>query len=80
VPLADLPCEFDNLTAVGGTVAAVGVHWACATAALLGPWALVALTLAPSRGSGDWSSELWLLVVATLVSLFLFAFALGDGI
>jgi hypothetical protein len=61
-------------------VATVGVHWACATAASLGSWALVALTLAPGRGSGDWSSKLRLLVAVVLVSLFLLAAALGDGI
>jgi hypothetical protein len=52
-PLADAAHEFDNLTAVGDTVAAVGVHWACATAASLGSWALAALALAPGSGSND---------------------------
>jgi hypothetical protein len=79
-PLADTPREFDNFTVVGGIVAVVGVHWACATAASLGSWALVALTLALGRGSGDWSSKLQLLMAAILVSLLLFATALGDGI
>jgi hypothetical protein len=79
-PLADTPREFDNLTAISGTVAAVGVHWTCATAASLGPWALVALTLAPGRGSDHWSSQLWLLVAAVPFSLFLLAAALGDSI
>jgi hypothetical protein len=60
-------------------MAAIGVHWACATVASLGPWALVALILAPGRGSGDWSSTLWPLVAVVLASLFLFAIALGDG-
>jgi hypothetical protein len=36
--------------------------------------------LAPGRGSGDWSNKLWLLVAVVLVSLFLLAAALGDGI
>ena len=52
-PLADAPCEFDNLTAVGGSVAALGVHWARVTAVTLGPWALAALALAPSGGGSN---------------------------
>jgi hypothetical protein len=79
-PLDDTPREFDNLTAVNDTMATVGVHWACATVASLGSWALVALTLAPGRDSGDWSSKLRLLVAAVLVSLFFLAATLGDGI
>jgi hypothetical protein len=52
-PLADAPREFDNLTAVGGTVVDVWVHWACATGASLGPWALAELALAPDSGNND---------------------------
>jgi hypothetical protein len=75
MPLADALHEFDNLPAVGDAVAAVGVHRACATAASLGLWALVALTLVPGCGSGD----LRLLVAAVLVFLFLLTAALGGG-
>jgi hypothetical protein len=51
-PLADAPCEFDNLMVVGGSVAALGVYRARVTAVTLGPWALAALALAPgSDGS-----------------------------
>jgi hypothetical protein len=52
-PLADAPCEFDNLTAVDGSVAALGVHRACVTAVSLGPWVLAALALAPGSGSSN---------------------------
>jgi hypothetical protein len=78
-PLANALREFDNLAAVGGAVAAVGVHRACATVASLGPRALVAITPAPGHGSNDRSSNLWLLMAAVLVLLFLLATALGDS-
>jgi hypothetical protein len=78
-PFADALHEFDNLSTVGGTVAAVGVHWACATIAFLGTWVLVAFTLAPGRGSGDWSSNLLLLVATVPISLLSFAITLGGG-
>jgi hypothetical protein len=52
-PLADALCEFDNLTTVGGSVAALGVHWARVTAVTLGLWALAALALAPNSGDSN---------------------------
>jgi hypothetical protein len=51
VPLADVPCEFDNLMTVGGSMVALGVHQAHVTAVFLGPWALAALALVPGSAA-----------------------------
>ena len=76
-PLADALRELDNLVALRGIVATVGVHRSCAAVSTLWPGALVVLASAPSRRCDDWSNSLWLLMAVVLL-LFLFA-VLGDG-
>jgi hypothetical protein len=75
-PLANALRELDDLAALRGAVATVGVHRACAVVASLWPWALVALVPAPSRSCDDRSSSLRPLVVVVLLLLFA---VLGDG-
>jgi hypothetical protein len=75
--VTDKLLELDDLVALRGTVATVGVHRAQATVASLWPWALIVLVPAPSRGSDDRSSRLRPLMAAVL--LLLLAIALGSG-
>jgi hypothetical protein len=74
--LADVLCELDDLTALRGAVASVGVHKARAAVASLWPGALVALTSAPSRGCNNQSGRPRLLMAAVLLLLFAI---LGDS-
>jgi hypothetical protein len=62
--------ELDDLAALRGVVATVGVHRACAAVASQWPGALIALAPAPSRSCYDRSGRLWLLVAAILLLLF----------
>jgi hypothetical protein len=75
-PLADALRELDDLAALRGVVATVGVHRARAAIASLWTWVLVALVPAPSRSCDDRSSSLRPLVAAILLLLFA---VLGDG-
>jgi hypothetical protein len=75
-PLADALRELDDLTALRGAVATVGVHMACVVVASLWSWALVALVPAPSHSCDDRSSSLRPLVAAVLLLLFA---VFGDG-
>jgi hypothetical protein len=77
VPLTDALCELQDLPALRGAMASVGVDRARPTVTSLLPGALVALLPAPSRSCGDWSTILRLIVVAVL--LLLLATALGGG-
>jgi hypothetical protein len=72
---ADALRKLDDLMALRGAVATVGVHRACAAVASLWPGALVALAPAPSRSCDDRSGRLRLLV-ATVLLLFV---VLDDG-
>jgi hypothetical protein len=73
--LANALRELDDLTALRGAVASVGVHRARAAVASLWLGALVALAPAPSRGCDNRSGRPRLLTVAVLL---LFSI-LGDG-
>jgi hypothetical protein len=69
-PFADALCELDDLVALRGAVATVGVHRACAAVVSLWSGVLVALAPALSHSCDDRGSSLWLLVAAVLLLLF----------
>jgi hypothetical protein len=75
--LTDALRELDDLAALRGAMATVGVHTACAAVASLWPRALVVLAPTPSHSCDDRSGRLRLLVAAVLL-LLLFA-VLDDG-
>jgi uncharacterized membrane protein len=66
-PLADAFRKINDLAALRGVVATVGVYRARADATPLRPWAFVVVAPAPGRSCNDQSGGSRLLVVAILL-------------